>query len=116
MDSDSVTTAQDFMMNKLCPPPACIVPLPPRNTLFKKISPLRLPHAWIDTPFTQTELDIAIDSCKNNSAPGLDQFNYRIIRVLPPLPTLDAAQHLQRVVRWRFFSRFLARFPSDLSS
>ncbi|XP_018403997.1 PREDICTED: RNA-directed DNA polymerase from mobile element jockey-like, partial [Cyphomyrmex costatus] len=38
---------------------------------------------WLDDPFTYEDLRIAIESSRGNSAPGLDQISYRIIKLLP---------------------------------
>jgi len=40
-------------------------------------------YSWMDNPFEISELEAAIDSSCRNSAPGLDQVDYAIIRSFP---------------------------------
>jgi len=41
------------------------------------------PYVWMNDPFSLQELDMSIASCKINSSPGLDSFDYKIIATLP---------------------------------
>jgi len=84
MNSDSLATIQDLMLNKLCPPSCLHCPFSPLEHLIQEDLSSLSPHVWLDNPFSQVELDLAID-CENNSSPGLDQLDYRVIRALPPL-------------------------------
>jgi len=85
MDSDSLAATQDLMLSKLCPPSCLHCPFSSLEHLIQEDLSSSSPHVWLDNPFTQAELDLAIDSCGNNSAPGLDQFDYQVIRTLPSL-------------------------------
>jgi len=73
------------MLNKLCSPFCLHCPFSPLEHLIQEDLSSLSPHVWLDNPFIQVELDTAIDSCGNNFAPGLDQFDYRVIRALPSL-------------------------------
>jgi len=45
--------------------------------------PQNNPFGWIDGPFTIRDLELAIHSTKRKSSPGLDRFDYGIIRAFP---------------------------------
>jgi len=85
MDSDSLAAIQDLMLNKLCPPSCLYCPFSSLKHFIQEDLFSSSPHVWMDNPFTQAELDTAIESCGSNSTPGLDQFDYRVIRTLPSL-------------------------------
>jgi len=85
MDSDSIAAAQDHMLDKLCPPSCLHCPFSSLEHLIQEDLSSSSSHVWLHNPFTQAELDIAIESCGSNSAPGLNQFDYRVIRTLPSL-------------------------------
>jgi len=42
------------------------------------------PLAWIDGPFSMREFELAIHFSRKRSSPGMDRFDYSIIRSLPP--------------------------------
>jgi len=82
MDDDSKIKAQDQLLAKLCSPsclyfdsslPASDDSNTPQNNLL----------GWIDGSFTIRDLELAIHSTKRKSSPGLDRFDYGIIRALP---------------------------------
>jgi len=83
MDSESFSITQDLLLNKLCPPSCLHCPYSPLEDLIQEDVLSSSPHIWLDSPFTQDELDAAIESCDKSSAPGLDQFDYQLIRALP---------------------------------
>ncbi|XP_077277114.1 uncharacterized protein LOC143905527 [Temnothorax americanus] len=73
---------------RLCPPSP-----PPPACFSERIDLLALkdrydynnPFSWIDQPFIFSEFLNAINSTNNNSSPGFDRIDYKILKTLPPL-------------------------------
>jgi len=61
MDSDSLAAAQDLMLSKLCPPSCLHRPPSPLELLIQEDISSLSPHVWLDDPFSQAKLDLAID-------------------------------------------------------
>jgi len=81
-DDQSKTQAQDLLLSKLCPPSCLHSNFPSLESLKRSDSPSS-PYAWIDQPFSMRELISAIRSSRKRSAPGLDRFDYGIVRSIP---------------------------------
>jgi len=83
LDDSMKIKVQDQLLSKLCPPssfhldPSSLVNRAPQ---ISRNDPYL---AWIDDPFSAFELDLAVFSSKRKSSPGLDRFDYKIIRSLP---------------------------------
>jgi len=74
--------ARDLTLGKLCPPSCLHNNVLPSNSPDIPVSSDH-PFALLGNPFTFKELESAIYSSKAKSSPGLDRFDYKIIRAIP---------------------------------
>jgi len=82
MDDDSKIRAQDQLLEKLCPP-SCLHLDPSLPANLESETSQNNPIGWIDNPLTCRDMELAIQSSRRKSSPGLDRFDYGIIRALP---------------------------------
>jgi len=76
-DGSMQIKAQDQLLSKLCPPSS--FHLDPSLDNCASQTPRNDPSlAWIDDPFSERELDLAVFSSKKKSFPGLNRFDYGI--------------------------------------
>jgi len=81
-DYNASLEAQDLLLGKLCPP-SCLHKTDLISVTPDNADPPENPFAFLDNPFTFKELEMAIYSSKIKSSPGLDRFDYKIIRAIP---------------------------------
>jgi len=81
-DSKTIKTAHESAFSKLYPPSCLHLSYPSLETLLREDESSPSSNSWMDAPFSLQELDASIATCKVNSSPGLDQFDYRVA-ILP---------------------------------
>jgi len=82
-DDNMKIEMQDQLLSKLCPPSCLHLNSSSSVNCAPQVSRSDSPLARIDDPFTALKLDLAVFSSKRKSSPGLDRFDYGIIRFLP---------------------------------
>lgn len=79
------------LISDLCPP--WVAPVPP-------ILDQHLYDPFLDSPFSQQELNFVIKNLRLNSSPGIDSIDYRIISSLPQI----GLNHLLDIFAFGIFS------------
>jgi len=84
LDNSTKAESQKLIINKLCPPSCFRFPVQSFEEMKATDQLNDNSHLWMDDPFSIRELETAIASSRKNSASGLDQIDYAVIRSFSP--------------------------------